>query len=440
MKLLAVGVDYRTAPTSVREALAFDGEKLHRGLDALRSGFDGNEFVVLSTCNRVEVYAAGAPGSVPAVGAIAEFLAAFHQTPAAGFAPHLVDYHDEGAVEHLFRVTASLESLVLGEGQIQGQVRDAYKAAKERGTVGPLLHPLFEHAFRVGKKVRERTGMDQGRTSIASVAVEVARDIFDSFGDKAVLVVGAGKMGDLTLRHLQSLSPGRILVTNRSPERAEAAAARWGGRAVPFHDLDRALVEADLVVSTTAAEQPIVDLARYERIQKRRRGRLTLILDIAVPRDFDPRIAGLDQVWLYNVDDLQAQARRNLDGRKDRADSAAEIIRAEVAACIAELRHRRSAGALLRQIGDYGDATRERELERFFARCPDLTDAQRAEVLHLMHRFQNQMLHHPRSALRSAATDAPPEQSHSLLAAVRHLFGLREGQGQSASPEQGPSG
>lgn len=427
MKLLAVGVDYRSAPTAVREALAFDGEKLPRGLEALKAAFEGNEFVVLSTCNRVEVYAAGEPEGMPAVGALAEFLADFHATPAAAFAPHLVDYHDEGAVDHLFRVAASLESLVLGEGQIQGQVRDAYKAAKERGTVGPLLHPLFEHAFRVGKKVREQTGMDQGRLSIASVAVEVARDVFDSFGDKTVLVIGAGKMGDLTLRHIRTLKPGRILVTNRSPERAETAAARWGGRAVAFEDLDRALIEADLVVSTTAADEPIVDLSRYERIHKLRRRRLSLILDIAVPRDFDPRISQLDQVWLYNVDDLQAQARRNLEGRKGRADSAAEIIRAEVAACVAELRHRRRAGTLLRQIGDYGDAARRRELDRLFSRCPDMTEAQRAEVLHTMHRFQNQLLHHPRSALRTAAADAPPEQAHSLLAAVRQLFGLVDG-------------
>jgi glutamyl-tRNA reductase len=427
MKLLAVGVDYRSAPTSVREALAFEGEKLPQALLALREAFEGNEFVVLSTCNRVEVYSAGETETVPAVGAVAEFLSNFHKTPTATIAPHLVDYHDEGAVEHLFRVASSLESLVLGEGQIQGQVRDAFKAAREQGTVGPLLNPLFEHAFRVGKKVRERTGMDQGRLSIASVAVEVARDVFDSFRDKTVLVIGAGKMGELTLRHLQGLKPGRILVTNRSQDRAEAAAAKCGGKAVPFEALDWALIEADLVVSTTAAEQPIVDRARYERIHKLRRRRLSLILDIAVPRDFEATIGELDQVWLYNVDDLRAQATRNLEGRRSRVESAGEIIRTEVAACVAELRHRRRAGALLRQIGDYSDAARDRELERLFAKCPDLNESQRAEVLHMMHRFQNQLLHHPRSALRSAPVEAPLEQTHSLLAAFRHLFGLADG-------------
>jgi glutamyl-tRNA reductase len=426
VKLLALGVDHRSAPTAVREALAFDGEKLPRALESLKAAFPPDEFVVVSTCNRVELYAAGEPGDVPQVGALTEFLSDFHATPAAAFAAHLVDYHDEGAVEHLFRVTSSLESLVIGEGQIQGQVKEAYEAARRHGTIGPILHPVFQHAFRVGKLVRERTGMDQGRLSIASVAVDVARDVFDTFRDKTVLVIGAGKMGDLTLRHLSGLRPGRVLVTNRSPERAAAVAARWGGQAVAFGDLERALTQADLVVSTTAAEEPIVTLAQYERVQRARRHRLSLILDIAVPRDFDERIAGLDQVWLYNVDDLQAQASRNREGRLSRVEAAAELVRSEVAACLSDLRHKRHAGTLLRQLGDHADSVRHRELDRLFARCPELTEAQRAEVVHLLHRFQNQLLHHPRAALRSA-TESTPEQAHSLLSAVRHLFGLRDG-------------
>lgn len=425
MKLLALGVDHRSAPTPVREALAFDSEKLPRALETLKAAYPQDEFVVVSTCNRVELYAAGEPEDVPQVGALTEFLSDFHGTPADVFAPHLVDYHDEGAVEHLFRVTSSLESLVVGEGQIQGQVKEAYEAARRHGTIGPILHPVFQHAFRVGKLVRERTGMDQGRLSIASVAVEVARDVFDVFSDKTVLVIGAGKMGDLTLRHLVELKPGRILVTNRSPERAEAVASRWGGQAVPFEDLERALAQADLVVSTTAAEQPIVTLPQYERVQRARKFRLSLILDIAVPRDFDERIASLDQVWLYNVDDLQAQASRNREGRLSRVEAAAELVQAEVEACLSDLRHKRYAGNLIRQIGEYADTVRQRELDRLFSRCPELTESQRAEVIHLLHRFQNQLLHHPRAALRSA-TKSTPDQTHSLLCAVRHLFGLRD--------------
>ncbi|WP_435020222.1 glutamyl-tRNA reductase [Tundrisphaera sp. TA3] len=426
MNLLALGVDHRRAPASVREALAFEGGKRDEALDALSRAFPGGEFVILSTCNRVELYAAGAGGAIPQTGAMIDFLAHFHAIPAEGFATHLVDHHDEHAVAHLFKVAASLESLVLGEGQIIGQVRDAYKAADARKTVGPILHAVFDHALRVGKLVREQTGMDKGKLSVASVAVDVAKDVFDTFSDKTVLVIGAGKMGDLTLQHLAALKPGTILVTNRNPARAEEAARRWNGRAVPFEDLNRALIEADVVVSTTASDRPIVDLETYTRVQRARRNRLALILDIAIPRDFDSRIGDLDMVHLYNVDDLRVQAEENRQKRQKGIDPALAIIDREVAATLAALRHRTHAGAVLRQLGDTADAARLRELDTLFARQPDLTPAQREDIAHAMRRLQNQFLHHPRVALRSAAADPPADHPHPLLHAVRALFGLAD--------------
>lgn len=426
MRLLALGVDHRGAPASVREALAFEGRRRDEGLDALMGAFPSSEFVVLSTCNRVEVYAAGADDAMPTAGALVDWLARFHGTPAEGFASHVTDHHDGQAISHLFKVAASLESLVLGEGQILGQVRDAYKAAVARKAVGPILHTLFPHALRVGKLVRERTGMGQGKLSVASVAVDVARDVFDTFTDKTVLVIGAGKMGDLTLQHLSALKPGSILVTNRNPERAEAAAVRWGGRAVPWDRLGSALVEADVVVSTTAAEEPIVGLEAYARVQKARKNRLALILDIAIPRDFDPRVGDLEQVMLYNVDDLRAQAELNLRRRRKGVDPALAIIEAEAARCLADLRHRSHAGQLLKQLGGYADAARLRELDALFARQPGLTPAQRDDIAHALLRLQNQFLHHPRAALRTATAAEPAEHPHPLLHAVRALFGLSD--------------
>ncbi len=426
MKLLALGLDHQRAPTLVREALAFEGARRDEGLDALSQAFPGGEFVVLSTCNRVEVYAAGSASSIPTPGALIDFLARFHAQPAESFSSHLVDHHDAKAISHLFKVAASLESLVLGEGQILGQVRDAYKAATARKAVGPILHAVFPHALRVGKLVREQTGMDKGKLSVASVAVDVARDVFDTFIDKTVLVIGAGKMGDLTLQHLTTLRPGSILVTNRNPERAEAAAARWGGKAVPFEDLERALIEADLVVSTTAAERPIVDLAMYSKVQKARKNRLALILDIAIPRDFDPRIGTLEQVMLYNVDDLRAQADQNRQKRQKRVDPALAIIERETEICLADLRHRTHAGLLLRQLGDYADTVRLRELESLFARQPELTQAQKDDIAHAFQRLQNQFLHHPRTAIRTASTAEPTEHPHPLLHALKALFGLTD--------------
>jgi glutamyl-tRNA reductase len=428
VKLLALGVDHRSAPTAIREALAFDDATRDRALDALAADYTGGEFAILSTCNRVEVYAAADdPAGVPEVGALAEFLSRWHAVPAETLAGHLVAHHDEAMVGHLFRVASSLESLVLGEGQILGQVRDAYKAAAGRKAVGPILHEVFQRALKVGKEVREATGMDRGKVSVASVAVDLAREVFDHFGDKTVLVIGAGKMADLTLRHLVALRPGQIAVVNRNHDRAVAAAGRWGGHAVPFEQLGKALIEADVVVSTTAADEPIVSYETYARVQRARRNRLALILDIAVPRDFDERVGTLDQVLLYNVDDLRAQVERNLQGRRKGIDPAQALIERETAACLAALRHNRQAGALLRQLGDHAEALRRRELEKLFAARPGLGEADREAIAHMALRLQNQFLHHPRSALRTAAAEpGPAEHPHPLLAAVRHLFGLAE--------------
>ncbi len=427
MRLLALGVDYRSAPASVREALAFDGDKGPNGLHALAESYPGCEFVVLSTCNRVEVYAAGESPVVPGVETLTAFLARFHDLSDEIFSKHLISYHDEATIGHLFRVAASLESLVLGEGQILGQVREAFREAKKHNTAGPILHKVFENAIRVGKKVREETGMDHGKLSVASVAVDVARGVFDTFTDKTVLVIGAGKMGDLTLRHLKTLKPGKILVTNRSLERAEAAAKRWGGEAWPFERLNFALIEADVVVCTTAADEPILTYDQYVRVQRARRNRLALILDIAIPRDVDPKVGDIDRVMLYNVDDLQAQAEENRKQRKRGIDPALAIIERETAVCHASLRHQRYAGAVLKQLGENVDAIREREVAALFDTCPDLTDTERAAVAHMAQRIQNQFLHQPRATLRSAASEPSQEHPHPLLNAVRHLFGLAEG-------------
>jgi glutamyl-tRNA reductase len=424
VKLLAVGVDHRSAPASVRESLAFDGPKLAQGLEMLRRAFPGNEFVILSTCNRVELYAAGGAETLPDAESLSDFLVDFHGVSADIFAGHLVSYHDEGVVGHLFRVAASLESLVLGEGQILGQVREAYRAAVACQAVGPIFHTVFQSALRVGKKVREQTGLHVGKISVASVAVDLAQDVFDSFAAKTVLVIGAGKMGDLTLQHLQGLGPGRVLITNRNPERAQAAAARWNGQAVPFDCLEQALVEADLVISTTAAGEPIVTLEQYVRVQRARRNRLSLILDIAIPRDFDPRIGDLDQVTLYNVDDLRAQAEQNLVQRRQGIDPALLLIERETSACYAQLRHQHDAGALLQQLGNRADQIRLRELNFLFTTRPGLSAADREAVAHMALRLQNQFLHQPRAALRSAVINPGQEHPHSLLNAVRHLFGL----------------
>ena len=369
MTLLTLGVDHRSAPPALREAIAFDGPRGAGGLDALMARFPGTEFALLSTCNRVELYAAGGPAP-PDAEALAGFLARPPEAPPEALRGHLVARRDAAAVGHLFRVAAGLESLVVGEGQILGQVRDAYKLAAGRKAVGPVLHQVFQRALRAGKRVRAETGLGRGKLSVASIAVDVARAVFDRFDDKALLVVGAGAMGELALKHLAALRPGALLLTSRDPARAHAMAARRGGHVVPFERLDEALAGADIVLSATAAAGPIVTADRYARIRRGGGHRLALVLDLAVPRDFAPGVGALEGVVLYNVDDLRAQAEANLRGRQAEVDGARRIVERESAACLAALRHRRHAGEWLRQLGDYADAVLRRAPDRPLAAQP----------------------------------------------------------------------
>jgi glutamyl-tRNA reductase len=266
--------------------------------------------------------------------------------------------------------------------------------------------------------------MDQGKLSVASVAVDLAKGVFDTFADKTVLVIGAGKMAELTLQHLKGLKPGEILITNRDPERALAAAERWNGQAVPFQQLGQALIQADLIISTTAAPEPLVTLDQYIRVQRARRNRLSLILDIAIPRDFDPRISELDQVMLYHVDDLQTQVEQNRLQRQKGIDPALVIIERETTACYAQLRRQHDAGLLLQQLGNHTDQIRQRELGSLFTTRPNLTEADREAIAHMAMRLQNQFLHHPRAAVRLAITEPHHTHSHPVLDFVRHIFGL----------------
>lgn len=432
MRLLAVGVDHTRAPAAIREALAFSGDQLNHALRDLRAEFPGHEFVILSTCNRVEVYAAADRDNLSAGTGLVEgtelcnFLAKFHRIDAKELSRHATVYQDDGVVGHLFRVASSVESVVLGEGQILGQVRDAYQRAVAAQSVGWISHAIFQHALRVGKKVRESTGLGVGKLSVASVAVELAREVFDQFDDKTVLVVGAGKMAELTLTHLASLQPGKIVVVNRSIQRAEELAKQFGGTAAGMDQLNASLINADVVVSTTASTEPIVSLEAYSRIQRARRYRLALILDIAIPRDFDDRIGQLDQVMLYNVDDLKEQVERNLAQRRGGLNAATRLIESEILACLSALRHRKHAASVLKDLGEHADRIREKELTDLFDRLSELSTEERQAIERMAFRLQNQLLHEPRAALRANANTSQ-ETSFSLPAAVGHLFALNIG-------------
>ncbi|MBI3466761.1 MAG: glutamyl-tRNA reductase [Planctomycetes bacterium] len=422
MRIVLVGCNHRSAPLSVRERVAFDGPKVLRALDALAERFPETEVVVLSTCNRVELYAASEqPAQAPDLEAAADFLAGFHGVAVADLVPHLYFQADRDAVRHLFAVAGSLDSLVPGESQILAQVKEAYRVAKDHGMTGPVTNALFQKAISVGKQVHTSTQIARRKVSVPSVAVEFACEIFeaDHFPQKTVLVIGAGEMGELTLEHLCELRPGRILVTNRTAAKAAEVAARWNGQAVPFEQLDDWLIEADLVLSTTGSPEPLVGRERFDAVMSRRGNRPVFIIDIAVPRDFAPEVGELENVYLYNIDDLQRERDKNLKARERELLKAQSLIDRELTEFWTELTHQRHSGPVISQLRREWDARREAELARLFALRPDLSPEDREAVARTLERFQNQLLHQPLSALRSAAENGHP---HGLLDALKRLF------------------
>lgn len=423
MNLVLAGCSYRTAPIELRERLAFNETKLPAALSELESRY-GCEAVVLSTCNRVELYIArSAPDAAPDGEMAAEFLAEYHGLPLGQVRPCLYLQRDRDAVRHLFRVVASLDSLVVGEGQIAGQVRRAYDVARAQGSAGTALHALFQHAHGVAKRVRTQTGISKGRVSVSSAAVDYVRQVFEHFDDKTILVIGAGKMGELTLKHLRSLRPRRILVTNRSPEKAAQVAAGCGGQAVAWDRLDDALVEADIVLSTTGAPEPIMTRRRFDAILERRVGGTVVILDIAVPRDFDPSIHDGDRACLFNIDDLQRLRERTLRERQKHIAPAEALVEQEVARFLADWNRRRN-GPIIARLTQELETRRQKIVGELLARLNGrLTEADRKYIEGAFRLLQNQFLHGPISALADEPAGAA---QHTLLEALRKLFRLEE--------------
>jgi glutamyl-tRNA reductase len=424
MNFLVVGCSFRNTPVEVRERLAFDADGLPRALEGLTSRY-GCEAVILSTCNRVELYLARALAPAPLdADLVAEFLGEFHRLPLAELRPHLYEHRQGDAVRHLFRVAASLDSLIVGEGQIAGQVKQAYELARERAAVGPLLSALFQHARQVAKRVRTETGISRGHVSVSSAAVDYVRQVFEHFDDKRVLVIGAGKIGGLTLRHLRQLRPRSIWVTNRSPEKAEAVARGCGGTPLPWDQLDDALARADIVLSTTGAPEPIVTRERYQKISARRTRGAVVILDIAVPRDFDSRVHDGEGTFLFNIDDLARIREQTLQDRRRHVAPAEAIVEQEQRRFLSDWARRRHGPVIARLTQDL-EAKRQAVVRQLLGRLNGrLSDADKAYIEGAFRLLQNQFLHGPISAL----TEEPHEGhgGHTLLEALRKLFRLQE--------------
>ncbi len=424
MNLRVVGCSFRTTPIEFREKLGFGPESLKVALDRANRELDC-EVVLLSTCNRVEFYLGGTDGGLPDVKQIAAFLERLHPIDGNRLVPHLYCHDGPRAVDHLFRVAGSLDSMVLGEGQIANQAKVAFETAKETASAGPLLHALFRHARVVGKRIRTETGIAQGHVSVSSLAVDFAREVFDRFDDKTIAVIGAGKMGELTLKHLSQLKPKRILVTNRSPEKALAVAQSCGGQAMPFEKLDEILIRSDIILSTTGAPQPIVDLARWQAVKPQRRKGTLVVLDIAVPRDFDSRLHDGETVCLFNIDDLQKVRENRIAERKRHLPAAEALVDLETKNFCADWSRRKNGPVIARLTRDF-EAKRTAVVNQLLQKLNGkLSAEEKAYVEGAFRLLQNQFLHGPISAL-AEETAQPATGQHTLLDALRKLFRLHD--------------
>ena len=424
-QIVIVGLNHRTAPIDVRESVAFENSYVAEALDRLHGCPSILEGVILSTCNRVEVIAAASDEN-SALGEITSFLAAQKaQRHAAPLDEHIYKYRDADAVRHLFRVAASLDSMVIGEPQILGQLKRYYDAAQRAGTVGAVLHRLFHRSFSVAKRVRSETGIGSGAVSVSSVAVDLAKRIFDRFDDKTVMLIGAGKMGDLMARHLQSVGVQTLMVTNRTFERALAVAEKIQGNPIRFEDFVRYLAMCDLVIGCAGAPDVLIDAATVEKVLRERKHKTMLFLDIGDRRNFDPLINDLDNVYLYNIDDLKSVADENLQERASEAEKAEEIVREEAQSFgrwLASLEQVPTITALRQRF----EEIRQREIEKSLGgNLKDLSAEQRVAIQEMTTAMVNKMLHGPISQLRKNSANEDEDRTL-YVAALRKLFNLEK--------------
>src|SRR5438094_3121145 len=395
MSLYALGLNHQTAPLAVRERVVFHVERLREALGELKRGL-AREAAILSTCNRTELYVAG---DEPA--AAAQWLERYHRFDPEDLSPYLYTLPREQAVRHVFRVASGLDSMVLGEPQILGQMKEAARAAESAGTLGTLLHKLFQRSFAVAKEVRSTTRLGAASVSMAAAAVRLAGRIFPSLKDQNVLFIGAGEMIELCATHFAAQGPARMTVANRTLERAEKLAHRFGARTMELKALPDQLHEYDIIVSCTASSLPILGKGLVERALRARRRRPIFMVDLAVPRDIEPEAAELDDVFLYTVDDLAEIVSLNLDARRSAVDQAEAIIESQVGQFMHWMQARDNV-PLIRALREHAEHARRGEVGRALKLLQRGEDA--ARVLEsLSQALTNKLMHGPTQALHDAA-------------------------------------
>jgi glutamyl-tRNA reductase len=422
MQLLLVGISHKTAPVDVRERVDLQARGLAEALTALTARGSTREAVVVSTCNRAEIYVA-CDEAAETRADLVKFLSDFNQVSHTELAPHLYDVSDLETARHLFRVAAGLDSLVVGEPQILGQVKDAHTAAADAHTAGPVLNRLFHASFAAGKRVRTETGLGSGAVSVSYAAVALARKIFGDIGGRSVAVIGAGETGKLTAIHLKSQGVTQITIISRTMAHAARTAEAIGGAsAAPWDDMNAVLAKSDIVVTATGAAAPILTKAHVEQIMRPRRNRPLFIIDIAMPRDVEPAAGEIEQVFLYNIDDLQATVRENLARRASEVARAETIVAEEVEKFAVWFRSRGAIPTVV-ALRQKFEAIRRAELERLDFKLSALPPDARARVDEITHLIVEKLLLTPTEQLK-ALTDADTVGAYSE--ALTRLFGLSE--------------
>jgi glutamyl-tRNA reductase len=416
MTLLAVGINYNTAPVAIRERLAFPTEILDYTLKNLWNVKEIDEAAILSTCNRTEFYYQTESDDKTA---LINWIADTKNISPSEFAPYLYSYQDSQSIRHMFRVACGLDSMILGEPQILGQMKTAYHAANQAGTLGRNLSKLFQHTFSAAKKVRTDTAIGSSPVSVAFAAVQLAQQIFEKLSEQTALLIGAGETIELTARHLHQQGIGRIIIANRTYDKAHNLAMQFNGYAITLSELPNHLPEADIVVSSTASQLPILGKGRVESAIKRRKHKPMFMVDLAVPRDIEAEVEQLPDVYLYTVDDLQNTVNQNMDSRRRAAEQAEEIIDTQVEHFLQWLRSQ-GAQETIRDYRQQAQLTRDEALQKALQHLNKGTPAE--EVLqHLAHTLTNKLIHTPCVQLR----DASANDRHDLIAASREIFKLR---------------
>lgn len=448
MHLICVGISHRTAPVEVREQLAFPAERVTAALADLRERYPHAELAILSTCNRTEVYVARPLHGHPRVEQVVEWLGERSAAHAEQLADGLYHYDNERAIRHLFRVAAGLDSMVVGEGQIAGQVKQAYELAQQAETVGKALHRVFQLALATGKRVRTATGVGEGRFSVAGVAVAFAGQLFETLTDRSVLVIGAGETAALIVRHLLPMQPREVVIHNRSPERAAALKDRIAQdadtgqtevRTIDAEALYAAVAASDVVIASTGASEPVLTASNCRRLVRDRRFRPLFVVDLGVPRDVDPALADFANVFLFDMDDLQQAASENVALRQGAAEEAEQRVERAVGECYLLVQTGDASDLirrLRRRLHKLGQAEADRT-ERKLAAALDVTpeQEQRIEALleEMSHRLINKILHKP---VREFSQGGAPAALYAT--ALRRLFDLEDEEDLAAPERTGP--